>query len=146
MRLGLIACNLLVVLLVCAVKAHSQDTSAAPQGAALKTKRPVKAQSAGRCSGWQAVLDRRLSGPATLRVTGECVFPAPGYKVELVRRVPQGINPYILILDRQVRAPMKPVARAKTTEKILYEKESSAAYQTVNIQPDGIDITVKDIH
>ena len=146
MRLGLLACNLLVVLWVCAVKAHSQDSSVATQRAVLKAKRAVKARSAGRCSGWQAVFDRRPPGPATLRVTGECVFPAPGYKVELVRRVPQGINPYILILDRQVRAPMKPVARAKTTEKILYEKESSAAYQTVNIQPDGIDITVKDIH
>ncbi len=146
MRLGLIACNLLVVLLVCAVKAHSQDTSAAPQGAALKTKRPVKAQSAGRCSGWQAVLDRRLSGPATLRVTGECVFPAPGYKAELVRRVPQGINPYILILDRQVRAPMKTTARAKMTLEVRYEKSTNTSYQTVNIQPDGIDIPVNDIH
>ena len=146
MRMWIIVRCLLVILLIGAVKAHSQDSSVAPQRAVLKAKRPVKARLAGRCSGWQAVLDRRPPGPATLRVTGECVFPAPGYKVELARRVPQGFNPWILILDRKIQARMKPADRAETTLKVRYEQKTNASYQTVNIQPDGINIAVKDIH
>lgn len=146
MRLGIIVCNFLVVLLVCAVRAYSQDASAAPQRAALKTKRLVKVRSAGRCSGWQAVLDRRPPGPATLRVTGECVFPASGYKVELVRRIPQGFNPWILILDRKVQVPMRITDRVENTLKVRYEQKTNASYQTINIQPDRVNIAVKDTH
>lgn len=99
----------------------------------------------GKCSGWKAWHDRMPGSPATLHVTGECVFPDAGYKVRLVPRVPQGINPSIYIIDRVVEAPTGNVAHVVTTVNVHYTEETQARYESVDIQPDGVSIPVKQV-
>jgi hypothetical protein len=60
------------------------------------------------CEGWVAVHDFMPPGPARLSVNGKCTFPTPGYKVVLKKKVPQGINPSILLLDKEVTPPAGP--------------------------------------
>lgn len=118
----------------------------------LKMKCPTKASTsmdkpvAGKCSGWQAWHDLQPPGPATLHVTGECVFPTPGYEVKLVLHVPPGINPTIYILDRVVQPPTGIVSQIVTTEKVHYQEKTNTHYESVNIQPDDVTIPVKEVH
>jgi hypothetical protein len=57
------------------------------------------------CSDWTAIHDFMPPGPARLTVRGKCTFPTPGYTVTLKKKVPQGINPAILLLDKTEAGP-----------------------------------------
>jgi len=95
----------------------------------------------GECSGWKAWHDHEPPGPETLKVTGECKFPTPGYKVELRRHEPQGTYPENLLLERIVKEP-EGQPRVITTELVRYEEETDVEYVTVTILSDGVTVLV----
>jgi hypothetical protein len=98
----------------------------------------------GDCSHWQA-WHAISGGKSTLHVSGRCQFPTDGFKVKLIRAVPQGINPRILILEKVVTAPSGPVAQVITTEHVAYcEEAAPAQFSHVTILPDGPTVPVKE--
>jgi hypothetical protein len=100
------------------------------------------------CS-WEAILDL-MPGPQrkpTLRVTGKCTFPTPGYTVTLVRHVPQGINPAILLLDKIVTPPTGVVPQVITTIDVTpYVEQTEQRFTDVTILPDNTTVPVKEVH
>jgi hypothetical protein len=101
---------------------------------------------AGNCREWSAWHDHRPPGPPVLHVRGECDFPTAGYSVELRRREPQGINPKDLLLNRMVQEPSGPVAQVITSVEARYREETDFEYDTVTILPDGVSVSVQEVH
>lgn len=54
---------------------------------------------ATECKHWQAWLDKMPPKPDGLHVIGDVMVSNPGMRPTLSMRVPQGINPSILMLD-----------------------------------------------
>jgi hypothetical protein len=100
----------------------------------------------GTCSEWRAVHDLMPGGKMTLRVSGVCEFPTPGFTVELKPKVPQGINPLIYLLDRIVTAPTGPVPQVLTKVEVKYEEDTPTRYTHVHIFPDDAKVEVKEVH
>jgi hypothetical protein len=69
----------------------------------------------------------------TLHVTGTCTFPTPGYTAELRPSVPQGINPWDLLLNLVVQAPSGSVPDVLTDVEVRYDAEVTTEYKTVTI-------------
>lgn len=99
----------------------------------------------GKCSDWKAWHDRQPVGPATLHVTGKCVLPTGGFKVELRPMKRQGINPRILLLEKIVHPPTGPANDIVTTVDVHYTEKTDAHYDQVTIIPDGVTIPVKEV-
>jgi len=97
------------------------------------------------CHDWYASHDHMPPEPAVLRVTGTCTLPTEGYKVELYRHEPQGINPKDLLLDKVVIAPVDPVTPVRTDVEARYEETTDVEYDTVTILPDGPSIPVEEV-
>jgi hypothetical protein len=74
----------------------------------------------------------------TLYVTGQCTFRTLGYKVELHRAEPQGINPAILLLRKEVTPPGGPAGDKIETVDVRYEEKTRARYTQVQIVPDDV--------
>ncbi len=87
---------------------------------------------------WSATLHHN-----NLKVQGEFTFPTPGYKVELVKKVPQGINPSILLLEKSVTNPHGIEPQHVVTIPVSFEEHTTTHYHEVEILPDGIKISVK---
>ena len=101
----------------------------------------------GKCSNWEAILDKQPPRPARLRVTGQCEFPTAGYTVKLKRADPQGINPDILLLEKVVQEPKGQVAQVVTTVDVRYDEDPAQRdYTHVDIQPVGRVIEVQVVH
>ena len=125
-----------------AAKKGSAKKGSAKKGASKKAAAPAVK---GKCGNWKAWLNRMPPGPATINVTGECVFPSHGYKVTLKKAIPQGINPFILLLRKTVTPPSRP--GAQTPQKVTAEFHSRASinYTHVTILPDGVTVKVKTV-
>ncbi len=78
-----------------------------------------------------------------LKVNGHITFPTPGYKVQLKKKVPQGINPKILLLEKTVEAPTGIEPDHVVTIPVSFEEHTTVHYDEVEILPDGIKIPVK---
>lgn len=52
-----------------------------------------------QCKDWQAWLDKMPPKPHELHVVGDVMVSNPGVQPTLTMRIPQGINPAILMLD-----------------------------------------------
>jgi hypothetical protein len=97
------------------------------------------------CSDWSAIHDFMPPGPARLTVRGKCTFPTPGYGVTLKKKVPQGINPSILLLEKIVTRPSGPEPQVVTTISVTpYEEVTDYRYKQIEIS-DGTKIDVKDV-
>jgi hypothetical protein len=107
---------------------------------------PAQPTPQGRCGNWTAWVDHQPPGPATLHVSGECVFPTGGFAVTLQRHSPQGINPRDLLLDKIVQPPTGPATTAITRVEVTYTEETDAGFDTVTILPDGDSIPVTETH
>ena len=123
----------------------SGSKKAASKKTAAKKSTKKAAVSAGKCTGWQAWHDRMPPGPATLHVTGRCIFPKHGYKVTLKEAVPQGINPAILLLRKVVKPPVGPVIQTPQTVPVHFRKKTDFKYTHVTILPDGVTVKVKQV-
>ena len=99
----------------------------------------------GQCSNWAAWVDSQPPGPPTLHVTGECEFPTAGFSVTLVPRVPQGINPRDLLLDKIVEPPPGLAADVVTKVDVHYTQQEPNPLDTVTILPDGPTIPVQQV-
>lgn len=122
--------------------------TAAKKGAKAAARKPAAKKAAvktsqGKCTGWRAVSNRMPPGPATLSVTGRCTFPTPGYKVRLVKAVPQGINPAVLLLRKVVTPPTGPRPAVLQTIPVKYEQKGGTQYTHVTILPEGVTVKVQ---
>jgi hypothetical protein len=90
-----------------------------------------------KCHDWTATLHSNK-----LKVHGKCIFPTPGFKVNLKRKVPQGINPEILLLEKTVVAPAGIEPDHVVTIEVSFEEHTSVHYKEVEILPDGSKIKV----
>jgi hypothetical protein len=95
------------------------------------------------CRDWTAVRRHEPPDPSVLTVRGTCVFPTPGYSVELLRHEPQGINASDLLLDRIVHAPSGLSVQVVTEVEATYTEVTDVDYQTVTILPDGPSVQVE---
>jgi hypothetical protein len=87
-----------------------------------------------KCGDWKAWLSKEPpTPPMTLHVTGTCTFPTPGYTAELRPSVPQGINPWDLLLNLVVQAPSGSVPDVLTDVEVRYDAEVTTEYKTVTI-------------
>jgi hypothetical protein len=97
-----------------------------------------------KCDAWAATLYSEPDGPDRLKVTGECTFPTPGYKVRLEKKEPQGINPAVLILEKIVTGPKGIEPQHVVTVPVSFEEQTAVRYDEVQILPDGARIEVKE--
>ncbi len=114
----------------------------ASKKAAAKKAAPTKGGTI-RCQKWEAFHDFMPGTTPTLRVTGVCYTPTPGYTIKLVPASPQGINPKILILNKVVTPPKGIVPQVITKVDVRYEKKTKTKYTHVQIEPDGKQIKVQ---
>ena len=100
------------------------------------------------CTDWSAIHDFMPPGPARLTVNGKCTFPTPGYKVTLKKKVPESLDPSILLLEKTVVPPTPPPPEdvVTTVSVTPYEEVTDRRYTRVEISPDGTRIEVKDVH
>lgn len=124
--------------------AKGRGSKATSKKAAAK-KGVVKKAVLGTCKGWKAWHDRMPGGTPTLHVIGVCRFPTHGYKVKLVKAVPQGINPAIRLLRKVVTPPSGPVILVPQLIKVHYREKTSAKLTHVTILPDGVTIKVQQV-
>lgn len=99
----------------------------------LKGTVTISGDELGACHDWEAVHDLMPGHPAKLTVTGTCTFPTLGYTVELRRKVPQGINPLDLLLDKLVTPPSGLAGDVVTDVEVRYEEVTDVMYETVTI-------------
>jgi hypothetical protein len=78
-----------------------------------------------------------------LKVHGNLTFPTPGYKVQLTKKHPQGINPSVLLLEKTVVAPTGIEPDHVVTMPADFEEHTRVDYHEVEILPDGVKIKVK---
>src|SRR5579871_143120 len=101
-------------------------------------------ETKGNCANWTAIHDFMPPEPARLTVRGTCTFPTTGYSVTLTKKVPQGINPLILLLDKKVTAPSGAAGNVVTTVEAVYKEVTSVNYKEVELS-DGTKIKVQDV-
>lgn len=131
-----------------AAKKSAAKKSAAKKSAAKKSgaKKAAGYQvPQGKCSGWKAVHNFQPPGPATLHVTGKCVFNTSGFKVTLQKAVPQGINQFILLLRKIVTPPTGIVLPVVTTVPVSFKLKTNTKYTHVTILPEGVTIKVLQV-
>lgn len=112
-----------------------------------KTAKKAPAPKGGTidCRQWEAFHDFMPGRRPTLRVSGVCRTPTPGYRIRLVVAEPQGINPKILLLEKVVTPPKKPQPDVITTVEVRFSKRTRVEYTHVTILPDGKTIKVKRV-
>ncbi|MGZ9020883.1 MAG: hypothetical protein ACXW3S_13180 [Rhodoplanes sp.] len=91
-------------------------------------------------------MDQQYAGvDAYAHLTGDVKVPIPGWKVTLVRKVPQGINPRILLLDVQAAPPKEPVIQVIQVIPLRYEESPPQNdYSQVTVL-DGSDSVTVDV-
>ena len=98
---------------------------------------PATAAQTSKTTQWTATL--RYD---ELKVNGQFTFPTTGYSVSLKKKVPQGINPEILLLEKVVVPPTGVVADHVVTQPVSFEEHTTNHYQEVEVLPDGIKVKV----
>jgi hypothetical protein len=99
-----------------------------------------------QCHDWKAVHDWQPVNPGRLRVNGTCDMPTPGYKITLKRKVPPGINPTILLLEKVVTPPTGNVLQVITPTPVSYDEVTQEKFKQITILPDNTTIDVQDVH
>src|SRR5690606_1396719 len=93
-----------------ATAAASMSLITSPLAAPAITITMPASGEVGDCN-WMALHDLQSASAATLRVTGVCIMPTPGYTLTLERAEPQGVNPAILLLHLTIEPPTGIVAQ-----------------------------------
>lgn len=117
--------------------------SSAKKSSAKKARGYVP--SPGKCGGWRAIHNFQPGAPPVLTVTGKCVFPTTGFKVKLVKAVPQGINPLILLLRKVVTPPVGITIPVITTVPVEFKLKTATKYTHVTILPDNVTVKVQNV-
>jgi hypothetical protein len=106
---------------------------------------PTATANATLKSTWTAVHDETPPGPGCLKVKGEVQTPTPGFVLHLSKANPQGINPQILLLRLDRKAPSGIEPQHVVTEQVSFEEHTHVPYKQVQIEPDGVTINVVNI-
>lgn len=77
-----------------------------------------------------------------LVVQGKVECPTTGWTGQLVKAVPQGINPAILILDAQLAPPRGLAGKILSDVDVRFEDAGGTAFSQVTIRGAGPDLTV----
>ena len=99
--------------------------------------------SQGKCLPWKVWRDHMPPAKPQVHVIGKCTFPTTGFKVKLVKAVPQGINPAILLLRKVVTPPAGFALPIKTAVDIRYDLTTTAIYTHVTILPEVVTAAVQ---
>lgn len=98
---------------------------------------------------WAAWVNAMPSKPAELHVVGEVEFPHPGWHGYLRERVPQGINPTILMLDLVLVEQPGIWPEVMTWRAVGFHKAVAKPdqYAAIDVQFDGkkfeyLDVTI----
>lgn len=95
---------------------------------------------------WHAWINAMPPGPSVLHVTGTVSVPDGNQVVKLVRAVPQGFNPRILILDLEMHDAS--ASSANDTEvKVHYSEQAGVdSFDGIHIRfPNGGDVFIDNI-
>lgn len=88
--------------------------------------------------GWHAWLDKMPPPPDALHVRGSVTVPNPGVDVALYKRVPQGVNPTILLLNLVLVQRPGIWPQVITAKPVAYDEVGrSLNYNTVEIGSEG---------
>lgn len=90
-----------------------------------------------QCRDWKAWHDRMPGSPPTLHVSGTCHVHSSGWRCELRRHEPQGINPRDLLLDLVLHPPEGAAGDVEDDVECSYREDTDAEYDTVSILPNG---------
>jgi hypothetical protein len=95
---------------------------------------------------WSAVHDRMPGKNPTLRVNGACMCPTPGYKLELERHNPQGINAadLLLVLVEHKPSGVEPKVMTRTPVD-EFKEETDFHFDTVSVVPGGPSTPVQEV-
>jgi hypothetical protein len=94
---------------------------------------------------FEAWINKMPGSPHKLIVIGAVEVPTPGWKVDLVRAEPQGINPDILLLDVHAVPPSGKVPQIVTRMPVRFEESPPLReYAQVDIR-DGSDHVLVDV-
>jgi hypothetical protein len=125
-----------------AKKASSKTSSKKSAGKKKPTPRPRPGLV--RCEDWTAIHDFMPPRKPTLRVSGVCHAPTPGYRIRL-EETRGGINPLILFLRKVVTPPTGRRPQVMTPVKVRWSKRTAVKYTHVQIQPEGTLIEVQNV-
>jgi hypothetical protein len=93
-------------------------------------------------TGWQAVLETEPPGPPTVTVKGLLLFRTAGFSARLEPSNPQGINPWILLLDLVVEPPAEEhQAQVVTRVEVAFRAERGDL-DAVTVLPLGVHVPV----
>jgi hypothetical protein len=120
-----------------------------------KSHRDGKAPTNSDCNGanthsWEAWNNVMPGADKSFHVIGKAKVNSGGWKASLVKRVPQGINPEILLLDLTITPPTGNVIKPILNLDLDYsEKPATGKYTRVQVfcgEKLTADLPVKDIH
>lgn len=94
---------------------------------------------------FKAWIDRMPGAGPKLIVIGDMEVPTGGWRVDLVRRSPQGINPNILILDVAAQPPRGIVTQVITVVPLRYEERPPQHDYTQVTIANGADEITADV-
>jgi hypothetical protein len=116
-----------------------------PQQSSKGTSVQAMSESKPQCTGWNSWYNVQPPGPKTLHVAGICSLRI-GDIVKLVPRVPPGINPQIYIFDLVIKGPETPkTSNILHPVPVHYTEKTERKYESVDIEPDHVNVPVKTI-
>jgi hypothetical protein len=95
------------------------------------------------CADWAAWYNVQPGSPKTLHVAGMCTFPTSGYKAELTKRVPPGVNLKIYMVDLTITPPTGKVSQIVRHVPIHFSEQTDRQYDSVQIEPDHVNVRVR---
>lgn len=92
---------------------------------------------------FKAWIDKQPGAGNPIHVTGMVEVPTGGWKGELLRATPDGINPQILLLDLTLTKPTGPATEVISKISVRYdETPARVEYTNVQIRADDGDFTI----
>jgi hypothetical protein len=98
---------------------------------------------------WKAWVNLMPGADKTVHVTGQVRVNSGGWKAQLVKRVPQGINPDILLLDLVIAPPTGPVTQPVLDLPVHFQEKTSGRPTRVQVFCDAsvvADLKVEEVH
>jgi hypothetical protein len=98
---------------------------------------------------FNAILNKQPPGPPSMRVHGDVEVNTGGWSGALVKAVPQGINPLVLILELKMTPPTGIVTQGFTKVSVeFHEKPAAHDYTDVTILDgkDSFPVQVQVVH
>ena len=117
----------------CTMGGMSTEHDAAPEGASSRTQESTLSLD------WHAHYEREAGERIMLKVTGKGNAPTPGWRLELHRQNPQGINPKDLLLHFVAHRPtgIEPQIVTAVSKSWSEQVASADQFDTVTILPAG---------